>query len=560
LPEIFHFQRPPELDARAAVAHPVAIIGAGPVGLTLALELARFGVRSVVLETRDRIDPGSRAICISRRSLDILDGIGVGEAFSAKGLGWVRGRTFYREHVVFELEMPAPPLEKHAPMTNLQQAHMERFLVERARGRPEIELRWQSRVADVTPDGERVGCRVETPEGPYELFSQYLVACDGARSVARERLGLRFRGYASPGRYLIADIRMRSEHPTERRVWFDAPCNPGSTAIMHKQPDDVWRVDFQILGDASDEEELEESRVRARIRSLLEMIGETAPWELVWRSMYRAYGLALDRYRLGRIFFAGDAAHLVPIFGVRGLNSGFADANNLGWKLAYRLGGRASDALLDSYDLERRAATMDILRQARKSTIFMTPPSEGYRLMRDAVLSLAIRHPFVRPLIDPRQSVPHDYAESPVNSFDASERPRAGPTPGAPLPNLRLAGAAPAAWRPRHLCDALGTELAILFFAADPDAGAVGCLEAALAGAPVPWRLVVVAEKAPAGGERPTVVDPDRSLADALGAREGSLFLVRPDGHLCARLEAPPPERVLAALRRAVLREGEEAP
>lgn len=562
MPEIFPFQRPPEQGSGRRVLHPVVIVGAGPVGLALALELARFGTRSVVLEARDRIDPGSRAICIARRSMDILDGIGVGEEFRARGLGWVRGRSFYRQHLVFELEMPFPPLEKHFPMTNLQQSSMERCLVERAARQPEIDLRWQSRLCDASQDAERVRCGVETPDGRYELDGAWLVACDGARSVVREQLALRLEGFASPGRYLIADIRMRSDHPTERRVWFDPPCNPGSTAIMHKQPDDVWRVDFQILSERSDTEELEEGRVRERIGSLLAMIGERAPWRLLWTSVYRAYGLALPRYRHGRVFFAGDAAHLVPIFGVRGLNSGFADANNLGWKLAFHARGLAPDALLDSYDVERRAATLDILRQAAKSTVFMTPPSEGDRILRDAVLSLAIRHTFIRPLIDPRQSVPYDYRESPLNSFDPAERGEGVvPPTGAPLPNLRLGACSPASWRPRHLYDVLGPDFAVLLFEAAGVEGPAStlALEAALARARVPCRLVVIGAAGAGREERRVLLDPDGTLRQALGARDGALFVVRPDGHLCARLRAASADAVARVLQRALLRDFSDA-
>jgi 3-(3-hydroxy-phenyl)propionate hydroxylase len=450
--------------------------------------------------------------------------------------------------------MPFPPLEKHFPMTNLQQSSMEELLVDRAERQPEIDLRWQSKLTDVNPEADVVRCSVETPAGDYQLCTPYLVACDGARSLVRERLGLRMEGYSSPGRYLIADIHLKSDHPTERRAWFDPPCNPGSTALMHKQPDDIWRVDFQILGSDSDEEELEEARVRERIRSLLEMIGETAPWELVWKSLYKAYGLALDSYRHGRVFFAGDAAHLVPIFGVRGLNSGFADANNLGWKLAYHARGLAPSALLDSYDFERRAATHDILRQAEKSTIFMTPPSEGYRIMRDATLSLAIRHEFARGLIDPRQSVPYDYLESPVNSFDEAEpTPTLGPRTGAPLPNLRLDGALPRDWQPRHLLDVMGPHFTALQLVDDPnDTARMEALEKALLEAPVPCQLVTITPEEPVLEGRKTLLDAEHHLSENLGAVDGCVILVRPDAHVCARLRAPSPERLLAALQRAL--------
>lgn len=526
----YPFAVPPELGG-ARPHHPVCIVGAGPVGLLLALELDRRGVASVVIEPRGAASEGSRATCIARRSMDILDGVGAGETFRRKGLGWTSGRSFYRQHLVFELEMPFPPYERHWPMTNMQQFFMEQILIDCVAEVAHVDLRWHSRVLDVRQDGEGVTCRIGTPQGEYDLRASYLVACDGARSAIRDLLGLKLRGASSSGRYLIADIHMASPHPTERRAWFDPPSNPGATVLMHKQPDDVWRIDYQIINDASDEEELDEARVTARIRQHLDFIGEKTPWRLVWRSLYRAHMLALDDYRHGRIFFAGDAAHLVPIFGVRGLNSGFADANNLGWKLAAVLKGQAPDRLLDTYSPERREATMDILRESAKSTAFMTPPSEGTRLMRDAALALAVETDATRCLINPRQSVPYDYVASGLNTFDG-RRGMAGPRIGAPLPNVRLD-----ADGSEYLHVHLGPDFTVL--AASADDAPLAAWRDAIAACGVPARLLALDEISPA-------------LAETLGAERDEVFIVRPDGHLCARLLAPSSADVAAALRRGV--------
>ena len=202
---------------------------------------------------------------------------------------------------------------------------------------------------------------VETKQGDYQLRADYLLAADGARSACRQGLGLKLNGDAYEGRYVIADIQMKSDYPTERRAFFDPLSNPGLTILIHKQPDNIWRIDYQIDEHMDAEEELKEENVRRRIRSILEMIGEQAEWKLEWWSLYKAYTLALDDYRHQRVMFIGDAAHLVPIFGVRGLNSGIADAMNVAWKLAYVMKGQAHEKILDSYSPERRGATLDVL-------------------------------------------------------------------------------------------------------------------------------------------------------------------------------------------------------
>lgn len=512
--------------------HAVAIAGGGPVGLTLALELARHGIASLVIEQGSGPGEGSRAICISRRSMDILDGIGVGEDFRAKGLGWTSGTSYFRNRPVYRLEMPWPPGEKHYPMTNLQQFHMEEFLIARARREPLIELRPRTRLAGLLAAGEHVRLHLETPEGGSEIECGFLVACDGARSTVREALGLKLNGKSHEGRYLIADIHMRSGHPTERRAWFDPPSNRGGTILMHRQPDDIWRIDYQLLPGQDAERELEPARIQERIGTHLAMIGEKAPWRLVWKSLYRAHCLALDDYRHGRVFFAGDAAHLVPIFGVRGLNSGIADANNLGWKLAAFLRGEAPWALLDSYSAERRAATLDILAQAEKTTLFMTPPGAGHALMREAVLSLAIEEAFVRPLIDPRQSVPYDYVESTLTTLTGRPSDLEGVRAGAPLPNLALRGESDTN-APCHLLAQLPRGFATIVF---DDAGR-DAARAAFGADEAPSCLPVEAD--------------DARARERFGAAPGLVVLVRPDGHVAARLLAPKGEELRRALARA---------
>ena len=515
--EDFPFVRPPELSG-ARPLHDIAIVGGGPVGLVTALELARRGIRAVVLEPKRGVSEGSRALSFSRRSQEILDGLGVSGPVHDKALAWTHGRSFYRNQVIFRLAMPRSQDERFGPMINLQQCYLEKYLVDRINSDDLAELRWRSMVTGAAQDADKVTLSVDTPEGPYELDARYVVAADGARSVMRSAFDLRMDGESHEGVYLIADIKINSALPTERHAWFDPPSNPGATMLMHKQPDGLWRVDYQLRDDQDPDVELDPERVKRRIQSHLDLIGETAPWELEMCSLYKAHCICLDDYRHGRVFFAGDAAHLVPIFGVRGLNSGIADANNLAWKLAAVLSGTADDPLLDSYSAERRPATLEIFRQASKSTAFMTPPSRGYRLMRDAALSLALSNPWAGELANPRQSQPYDYVESPLNAADDDDALfTAGPRAGAPLLDTRLADGS-------YLIDHIGPGPTLLGF---------GMGKKTLPS--VAW-LEVSRSRTPAPN---TLADPEGLLFERYGAIAGCCYLIRPDGHIAGRWRTP---------------------
>ncbi len=531
----------------------VAVVGAGPVGLITAIELARQGLRPVVLDAKDGLAPSSRAICISRRSQEIIDRIGAGPAFKAKSLPWSRGRTFYRDQLVFQLDMPHGEADRHPPFVNLQQSYTERFLLETLDAVGGAELRWGSRVTGVVQDGDGATLHVAGSEGEYPMHADWVVAADGGRSAVREAMGLSLNGTAYEGRYLIADITVDGvAWPVERHVWFDPPSNPGSTVILHIQPDNLWRIDYQLRDDEDAEVALRDENVLARLQAQLDMMGVRAPWRMVWKSVYKALALSLDGYRHGRVVFAGDAAHLVPIFGVRGLNSGIDDAHNLGWKLAMVASGEAPDALLDSYSHERRRATRENHEQATKSTWFMSPPGPGYRLMRDAVLSLAAHHAWASALINPRQSAAHVYDDSPVVQPDGASAVE-GVRPGEVLPNppaslVRAGGDAVAG----YLQDALpGSGFALLvFLQALPDADARRLLDAPVlrAGELTAVPIGSVAALAASASSARGVVDADGALASRFAAARFPLYLVRPDEHVAARLESADLALLVAAL------------
>ena len=376
---------------------PVAIVGAGPVGLALAIDLAQRDIPVVVLDDDDTVSVGSRAICWSKRTLEIFDRLGVGEDVAAKGVQWQTGRVFFGEREVFHFDLAPESGYRRPPFVNLQQYHVESMLVARARALPCCTLRFGHRCTGVELRTSGVRVTVDTAGGAYAFDCDWLVACDGARSTVRQALGLEAKGRAFDDRFLIADIRMASAFPAERWFWFDPPFHRNQSALLHRQADDVWRLDFQLGAGADAEAERQPARVAARVRA---MLGADARFEIEWASVYTFSCLRMDAFRHGRVLFAGDAAHGVSPFGARGANSGVQDADNLGWKLAAVLQGRAGDALLATYAPEREAAADENLLNSTRSTDFITPKSEASRLFRDAALALSRTQPFARALVN----------------------------------------------------------------------------------------------------------------------------------------------------------------
>jgi len=533
----FSARHVPEHDG-IATTHPVAIVGAGPIGMTAALVLARYGVRSVLLERKDTFNDGSRAICIARPSMHILERIGAVAPFAKKALGWRFGRSYYRGEQIFRLEMPHPAGEKYLPMYNLQQQYIEQFLHDSVSACDLIDMRWQSELTGIACGADGVSLDICSPAGDYRLDARYVLAADGARSAVRSMLGLRLKGENYEGKYVIADIRMDHDFPTERRAFFEPSGNPGGTVLIHKQPDDIWRVDYQLREGESEEEALREENIRARVGAILADIGHTKPWELEWWSIYSANTLCLDDYRHGRVCFIGDAAHIVPIFGVRGLNNGLADADNIGWKLALVLSSKADEKLLDSYSPERRGATLDVFANATKSTRFMTPPTRGWRLAREAALSLSLKHEFPRGLANPRQMQPYTYSDSPLTPYVNRDADFAcGPLSGGASANAKLADGT-------HLLDRAGDGMtAILFCDGSPDAGQAALLRQ-LGELDKRFVSLVICCRG-CESKAGAIADGDGEIAGLFGAQPGTLYLLRPDLYIAGRWKTIVPDEIL---------------
>jgi len=531
----YPYARVPDQDVKAPVRHPVVIVGGGPVGVALALDLGLKGVRALVLDDHEGIGMGSRAICFAKRPLEILDRLGCGDPVLEKGVIWNLGKVFHRDEKIYEFNLLPEEGHKYPAFINLQQPYFEKFVLDhlqalQAQGLP-VEIRGRNRVDAVEDKGDHVALTVMTPDGPYTLEAEWLVACDGAASPVRGMLGLGFEGEVFKDSFLIADVRMKADFPTERWFWFDPPSGAGASQLLHKQPDDVWRIDFQIGWDVDRAEELKEANVRRRVA---QMIGQDIAFELVWSSIYTFQCRRMTRFHQGRVIFAGDAAHQVSPFGARGANSGLQDSDNLAWKLALIVAGKAGPGLLESYDIERIHGANENILNSTRATDFITPKSEISRIFRDAVLELARREDFARPFVNSgRLSVPCTYDGSPLNTPDALAGGPARTRPGSPCPDVPLEGG----FLLNRLGDALGAGFQVLAIDSDVPAQftahGIDCT-----------MLQLSATKNALLRER------------YLGAAPGAVYLIRPDQHVAARWDGWDESAVAKALARALGMEG----
>ena len=543
----YDYRRSDDEDG-APARHPVVIVGAGPVGLATAIDLAQQGVRVVLLDDDCRLSVGSRAICFAKRTLEIFDRLGCGERIAQKGVSWNVGKVFYRDDMVYSFDLLPESGHRRPAFVNLQQYYVEGYLLDRALELPNIEVRWHNEVVGLVPYADHVALTVHTPSGTHTLLADYVVAADGARSEVRSLCGLESKGRTFQDRFLIADVKMKAEFPTERWFWFDPPFHRNQSVLLHRQPDNVWRVDFQLGWDADPVAEKLPENVVPRLTALL---GDDVEFALEWVSVYTFSCQRMDKFRHGRVLFAGDAAHRVSPFGARGANSGVQDAENLAWKLKLVIDGKAPDALLDSYADEREYAADENLLNSTRATDFITPKSAVSRTFRDATLRLSKQYGFARELVNSgRLSRPATLHGSALNTPDQDQF-GGNMVPGAPVDDAPVTRNGAPGW----FTACVGNRFTGVYFhdAGQPlDAlrrellalrdGAIGVKPLLVAGAGV---------AAPALDGIDIIGDSEGLLAQRFDARPGSYYLLRPDQHVCARWRAFEPARVQAALLRA---------
>ncbi|GAA6143226.1 FAD-dependent oxidoreductase [Hydrogenophaga sp. 5NK40-0174] len=533
----FKYRGPADLMVDAPQRRPLVIIGAGPVGLAAAIDARLRGLDVLLFDEEDSVSFGSRAVCYAKRALEILDRLGVGEPIRAKGVSWNVGRTFVKEEEVYHFNLVPEPGHQWPGMINLQQYHLEEALVHRAID-VGADIRWNHRVTHVEPaaDGARVS--VTTPDGDFDIDADWVIVADGARSPIRRQLGLDIEGHVFKDRFLIADVIMKADFPAERWFWFDPPFHPRQSVLLHKQSDNVWRIDFQLGWEADPEEEKKPENIIPRVQA---MLGKDRPFELEWASIYTFQCRRMKNFRHGRLLFAGDAAHQVSPFGARGANSGIQDTDDLIWKLALVMKGEAPDALLDTYDVDRAYAADENIRNSTRSTDFITPKSEVSRLFRNAALQLARTQPFARKLVNSgRLSVPAFLVGSALNTSD-QDGFHGDMVPGAAIADAPIRRDGQDSW----LLGQLGQGFTLLAYELT-EAEATGLRQSLAAMTPGVELLTVGA------GEHNDIADVQGMVKLRLDAQERTCYLVRPDQIVAARWRTPDLGGVEKALAQAV--------
>jgi len=555
---IYPYKGPADLMSTPPQRKALIVIGAGPVGLAAAIDARLQGLDVLVLDDDKTVSVGSRAVCYAKRSLEILDRLGIAEQACDMGVSWNIGRTFLEEAEVYQFNLVPDAGHKRPGMINLQQYHVEEMLIARALALG-ADIRWQHKATAVTPHDDHATLTVETPDGTFDIEADWLVVADGARSPIRRHLGLDIEGRVFQDRFLIADVIMKADYPAERWFWFDPPFHPNQSVLLHKQSNNVWRIDFQLGWDADPEEEKKPEKVIPRLQA---MLGDDRPFELEWVSIYTFQCRRMTDFRHGRVLFVGDAAHQVSPFGARGANSGFQDADDLMWKLALVIKGQASEKLLDSYAHDRQFAADENIMNSTRSTDFITPKSRTSKTFRNQVLALAKHYPFARKLVNSgRLSVPSFLTESVLNTPDADAFD-GNMVPGAPMDDAPVQVSEQGQLQDVWLLDQVGKGFQILWFVdAQPSPAQLAQLadmglqaDRARLGAhaqPIKPTTLIVAPRPLSIPGMDVIVDTQGLVAKRYDATPGTTYLLRPDQHVVARWRGLNANAVQAALARA---------
>ena len=524
LPE-YPFVKPPELVQNKTLRHAVVIVGGGITGLTLACSLANLGIKAVLLDEDNTVGvkgASSRGICYTQKSLEIFQKLGIFDRIAKKGIQWSVGRTFAGNDEVYNFDLKQQSnfsLSAQPAFINIQQFYIEGYLVERIQELGHVDLRWQSRVTGFKQNKDFATLDIETPEGKYQLQADHVIDASGSHTPFHAWTGVTMESKKGDDRWCIADVKFDTRPPTERHTWIEAPFNENRAVWQHLMADDVWRIDYQMEPNADAAYISREDVVRERLER---QFGKDVKVDIVWVGPYAYKSQCLNTLRMGRVFFMGDTAKIVNPFGARGGNTGVADADNLGWKLAAVLRGHADEALLESYNDERLEAAQENVQVTRRTARFLRPADGIERAFRKATISLAKQYPFARSLVNTgRMAVANTYRGSRV----------CGDNGGTSVQNVK------SQWRPgktgdlNDLLQWADGHLLILVFGAQSKASLKRLQELSASGLPV--RCVQVLAKGDVAQAREHLWDPKGHLQSACAAvPAGGWALIRPDGYL----------------------------
>ncbi len=406
LPE-YAFVAPAELSSKHIHTHQVVIVGAGLSGLTLACKLAQLGIAAVLLDEDNTVGVKgafSRGICYTQQSLEIFARLGIYEQIAAKGVAWQVGRTFAGDDEVFSFDLRERQqfsASCQPPFINIQQFYVEMFLVDKIQQinqhSPLIDLRWCNKVVGFSQTDASARLDIQTPAGRYAIHANHVIDASGSHTPFHAWVGATMDSKRGDDRWCIADVRFKHQPPTERHTWIEAPFNDNRAVWQHLMADDVWRIDYQMAPDADPLYVSREDVVRER---LAKQFGSDVACEIVWVGPYAYKSQCLHHLHHGRVFFIGDTAKVVSPFGARGGNTGIADADNLAWKLAAVLSGKAAPRLLASYNQERIQAAQRNVHVTNRTARYLRAPEGMEKTFRSASIGLAKHHAFAKALIN----------------------------------------------------------------------------------------------------------------------------------------------------------------
>lgn len=348
----------------------VLVIGAGPVGLTAALTLANAGVSVTVVEKASQPGDLPRAISLQDESFRILDQLGLADALKAESLLDTGSRYFGRKERLLAEAKPVASRLGHPAKTQFDQPILEQILFDAAGEHPNITMRLGSELVELTQDLDAVYATIDTDGEQETLVSKWLIGADGGKSFVRQRLNISLEGTTQPQRWLVVDLR---NEPTQREPYAEFHCDGARPYVLVPGIDGRLRIEYMLF----DNEDADAMAEPAKVRELmLPFRNNLAPEDIRRAAVYVAHQRVAETYRVGRCFLVGDAAHLMPPFAGQGLNAGLRDSANIAWKLIDVLRGGASDALLDTYQVERKThgAKMMKLSQRIGSVVMATNP------------------------------------------------------------------------------------------------------------------------------------------------------------------------------------------